>query len=235
VSRRKVGSKVLNEYQKSRVDYFLNECDLPDYDTDAFQDVGLETLRVHRGVLPPDRALTSPKLARFLHKNTSIYQGKRVLEVGSGSGVLSMVMARHGAAKVVATDIMNACVENTRENARILGLEEIVDVRNGDLFEPVTGERFDIIFFAHPFYCAKPTEGNSLTVAIMDDGGLFKRFLTEAKSYLNPGGKILSPFSDAAGEGNHPRSHAESHGYGINPLEMPDDDGYLLVYELTPA
>lgn len=226
---------MLDEYQKSRVDYILKECDLPDYDTDAFRDVGLETLRVHRGVLPPDRALTSPKLAQFLYSNTSLYGDKKVLEVGSGSGILSMVMAKHGATKVVATDIMDACVENTRENARILGLDEIVDVRKGDLFEPVAEERFDIIFFAHPFYCAKPTEGNSLAVAIMDDGGLFKKFLSEAKTHLNPGGKILSPFSDAAGEGNHPRCHAENHGYRINPLEVPDSDGYLMVYELTPA
>ncbi len=226
---------MLSESQKKRVEHILRECDLPSYDTDTFNDIGLETLRVFRGVLPPDRTITSPAFARFLHLNKTLYQNKSVLEVGSGSGILSVVMAKHGAKSVLATDITDACVKNTQENTKILDLNEIIDVRKGDLFEPINEERFDLIVFAHPIYCDKPTKGSGLEIAIMDDGGLIRRFLTEAKTYLKPGGKLLLPFNEAAGEGNHPRTHAENHGYETKRLASLDaNNGNMFVYELTP-
>lgn len=196
---------MLNESQKKRVDYILGECNVPTYDTDTFKDMDLETFRVFRGVLPPDRSITSPAFARFLYENKTLYQDKSVLELGSGSGILSVVMAKHGVKSIIATDIMDACVSNTQENAEILKLNHIIEVRKGDLFEPIKEERFDLIVFHHPFFCDEPTEGSGIETAIMDDGGVIRRFLTDAKTYLNPGGKLLLPFNETAGEGNDPR------------------------------
>ena len=76
---------MLNESQKKRVDYILSECDVPTYDTDTFKDIGLEIFRVFRGVLPPDRTITSPAFARFLYENKTLYQDKSVLRMYRGS------------------------------------------------------------------------------------------------------------------------------------------------------
>jgi release factor glutamine methyltransferase len=226
---------MLDDNQRKRVEYVLTELDMPTYDTDAFKDVGIGTLRVFSGVLPPDRTITSPAFARFLKTNKALFQNKRVLELGSGSGILSVVMAMHGAQHIVATDIMDACVENTRLNAEILHLDHVIETRKGDLFEPIKDERFDLIVFAHPIYCDEPAEGSGLATAIMDSGGLIRRFLGDAKTYLKPNARLLLPFNEAAGEGNHPQTHAEKYGFDIDRLASLDEEtGDLFVYELSP-
>lgn len=226
---------MLNESQKKRVEFILREFDVPSYDTDFFKDIELETFRVFQGVLPPDRAIMSPAFARFLHRNKTLFQNKSVLELGTGSGILSVVMAKHGAKSVIATDIMDACVNNTQENVEILNLKHIIEVRKGDLFEPIKEEKFDLIVFHHPFFCDEPTKGSGLETAVMDDGGIIRRFLTEVKTYLKPEGKILLPFNEAAGEGNDPRTHAENYGFDINRIASLDpENGNMFVYELNP-
>jgi methylase of polypeptide subunit release factors len=130
---------------------------------------------------------------------------------------------------------MDACVNNTRENAEILNLNHIIEVRKGDLFEPIKEERFDLIVFAHPIYCGEPTEGSGLEIAIMDDGGLIRRFLTDAKTYLKPERRLLLPFNEGAGEGNHPQTHAENYRFDIEKLaSLGPENGNLFLYELTP-
>lgn len=225
---------MLSENQKKRVEHILREFDVPSYETDIFKDLELESFRVFRGVLPPDRARMSPVLARFLHRNKTLFENKSVLEIGTGSGILAVVMAKHGAKSVVATDIMDASVNNTQANAEILNLQHVIEVRKGDLFGPIKEERFDLIVFHHPFFCDEPTKGSGLETAIMDDGRIIRRFLTDAKTYLKPEAKILLPYNEAAGEGNDPRTHAENYGFDIARLASLDpNDGNMFVYELT--
>lgn len=63
----------------------------------------------------------------------TVRPGDRVLDIGTGSGVLSIVAAKLGAAQIVATDIDPIAVDVTRENVEINGLrlapQGTVDVR----------------------------------------------------------------------------------------------------------
>jgi ribosomal protein L11 methyltransferase len=52
----------------------------------------------------------------------TVRPGDRVLDIGTGSGVLSIVAAKLGAAEIVATDIDPIAVDVTRENVEINGL-----------------------------------------------------------------------------------------------------------------
>ena len=63
-----------------------------------------------------------------------------VLDVGTGAGTLALVLASRGAPKVIATDLSQRATTLARFNARLNGLN--LDVRTGDLVEPVRGERF---------------------------------------------------------------------------------------------
>ena len=56
--------------------------------------------------------------------------GKRVMEIGTGSGLLSLCAINAGAASVLATDINPHAVLNARYNAERLGLAERLEVRH---------------------------------------------------------------------------------------------------------
>ena len=59
-------------------------------------------------------------------------QGRRVLDCGCGTGILSIVASKAGAEEVVAYDIDEWSVENTRHNATLNGVDNI-EVLNGDI------------------------------------------------------------------------------------------------------
>lgn len=70
--------------------------------------------------------------------------GKRVLDVGTGSGILAIAAARLGAAEVVATDIDDAALEAAQENAKRNGVAERIHFVKSDLLRKVTG-KFDLV------------------------------------------------------------------------------------------
>ncbi|HTZ40771.1 MAG TPA: 50S ribosomal protein L11 methyltransferase [Syntrophales bacterium] len=106
---------------------------------------GVMRLRIGPGVhVPPPSSI---ELARLL----DIQPGERVLELGSGSGFLSLTAARLGAGQVVAVDIDPRALESTVENARLNGLSDRIDVRAGSWFEALRqGERFDVMIATPP-------------------------------------------------------------------------------------
>jgi ribosomal protein L11 methyltransferase len=70
-------------------------------------------------------------------------RGARVLDVGSGSGILSVAAGLFGATSVVAVDTDPIAVEATRSNAQLNGMEDIVDARRGSI-SPTAGQ-FDVV------------------------------------------------------------------------------------------
>ncbi len=62
--------------------------------------------------------------------------GDAVLDIGSGSGVLSIAAARLGASAVLATDIDPVAVEATRANCELNGLGHLVQAQEGSLPDP---------------------------------------------------------------------------------------------------
>jgi SAM-dependent methyltransferase len=77
-----------------------------------------------------------------------------VVDIGTGPGTIALVAAKRGG-RAVATDINPRAIELTRFNARFNELD--VDLRMGDLFEPLRGERFRWLY-AQPPYVARPPD-----------------------------------------------------------------------------
>ena len=71
------------------------------------------------------------------------FGGRRVLDVGTGTGVLAIIASKYGAGEIVAIDNNEWAVENTRENIALNGTDEII-VRHCELDAVEEGE-FDII------------------------------------------------------------------------------------------
>ncbi len=89
----------------------------------------------------------------------------RALDLGTGCGVQALHLAEH-VEEVVATDVNQRALWLTRLNA---SLNEVrVETRAGDLFEPVAGERFDLVVTNPPFVIS-PGTGERL---VYRDSGL---------------------------------------------------------------
>jgi release factor glutamine methyltransferase len=122
--------------------------------------------------------------------------GRTVLDLGTGSGVCALAAARAGA-RVVAVDINPTAVRCAGINAAMNRLEHRIDLRHGDLFDPVHGERFDFVLFNPPFLKGEPASDRD---AAWRGGDVAVRFARSLGLYLNPRGAallLLSTFGDA--------------------------------------
>ncbi|KAI0156434.1 S-adenosyl-L-methionine-dependent methyltransferase [Xylariaceae sp. FL1272] len=89
----------------------------------------------------------------FIYQNKHLFTGKTVLDIGCGSGILSMFCARAGAARVIAVDASNI-ITRARENIFRAGLQETITTLHGKMEEvtlPV--DKVDIIVSEWMGYC----------------------------------------------------------------------------------
>jgi release factor glutamine methyltransferase len=122
----------------------------------------------------------------------------RALDMGTGAGACALFAARRGF-RVTAVDLNPEAVRCARINALWNGLDDAIDVRQGDLFAPVAGERFDLILFNPPFFRGEPRGLFDLAWRGTD---VLERFAAGLPAALAPGGRalvLLSTDGDAAG------------------------------------
>ena len=156
--------------------------------TDVVSLFGL-SLTIQPSVFHPKFYLTSKFFAEYLQGLN--LKEKKVLEVGCGSGILSLVAARQGA-WVTAVDINPRAVECTARNARSNALEQRVRTLQSDLFENVPPESsFDIILWSPPFYPNDPVDEASYAWNAGREYAVIQRFGDCAASYLREKGRIL--------------------------------------------
>jgi release factor glutamine methyltransferase len=120
-----------------------------------------------------------------------------VLELGTGSGAIALaVKSRVRKAKVVAVDSDLSALITAKRNAARLNLE--IDFRHGRWFEPVSGERFDVLV-SNPPYVAEGDphlaelafEPRSALVAGPDGLAAIREIARAAPAHLLPGGRVF--------------------------------------------
>ncbi|MGX5599051.1 HemK2/MTQ2 family protein methyltransferase [Bacillus cereus] len=77
-------------------------------------------------------------------------RNKKVLDLCSGTGIQSIILASRGA-KVTAVELNEKAVELALWNTYINGVDDSVTVVQGNLYDPVQNEKFDIIISIPPF------------------------------------------------------------------------------------
>ena len=87
--------------------------------------------------------------ARTLVSLTVHRRVRTALDLGSGGGVQGLLLARH-ADRVVLSDVSEHAREVAELNASLNGVDN-AELRTGDWFEPVAGERFDIVAANLPY------------------------------------------------------------------------------------
>ncbi len=103
------------------------------------------------GVFPPRLFFSTKLVCRTVARMK--LSGKSFLEVGCGSGAISLVAARHGA-KVTAIDISDLACMTTRQNATANTFA--IRVVESDLFSHVDG-CFDVVVITPPFFRHDPS------------------------------------------------------------------------------
>lgn len=141
------------------------------------------------GALPPEHVLGVGGASLTLAALIPTEPVDTVLDLGTGCGIQSLHAARH-AQRVVATDISARALERA---ALTLALNDVdrVELRQGDLFTPVAGQRFDRIVSNPPFVITPRL--SSAPVYEYRDGGrvgdaIVEEVVRGAASHLTPGG-----------------------------------------------
>ncbi len=156
-------------------------------------------------------------------------KNKKCLDMGCGSGLLSIIMAKQGAA-VTAADINPEAVAATRRNAAANGAD--VFAVYSDLFANVA-EKFDLVAFNPPYLPGDEREKKDLTYYGGKDGReTTRKFLEQARKFLRRNGRILLLISTVTGE-KEVADIALENGYSVRQLarkKVPWEE--LIVLEL---
>lgn len=180
---------ILGEWDFMGLTFRLNKSTLiPEQDTEVLVETALEELK-RRG--PGEAPL-------------------RILDLCTGSGcILLSLLHELRNAGGLGTDLSEEALEAARENAVRLGLQERAAFRQGDLWEPVGDERFDLIVSNPPYVptevipTLEPEVRCGEPYAALDGGedGLvfYRRIMREAAGHLKPSGIIIveSGFDEA--------------------------------------
>ncbi|CCX66518.1 release factor glutamine methyltransferase [Firmicutes bacterium CAG:791] len=180
---------ILGEWDFMGLTFRLNKSTLiPEQDTEVLVETALEELK--------RRGLGEAPL--------------RILDLCTGSGcILLSLLHELRNAGGLGTDLSEEALEAARENAVRLVLQERAAFRQGDLWEPVGDERFDLIVSNPPYVptevipTLEPEVRCGEPYAALDGGedGLvfYRRIMKEAAGHLKPSGIIIveSGFDEA--------------------------------------
>ncbi|KAI9827137.1 MAG: hypothetical protein M1819_007028 [Sarea resinae] len=165
----------------------------------------------------------------FIYENKDLFKDKVVLDVGCGTGILSMFCAKAGAKKVIAvdnSDIINKARENVFEN----GLLDVITCLRGKIEEvtlPVP--QVDIIVSEWMGYC--------LLYEAMLDSVLWAR-----DHYLSPAGLMvpshltlhLAPLSEPDYIASHISFWHNVYGFSMSSMQAHIHDD-VLIRHLSPS
>ncbi|PKN51204.1 MAG: peptide chain release factor N(5)-glutamine methyltransferase [Deltaproteobacteria bacterium HGW-Deltaproteobacteria-13] len=159
------------------------------------------TLEVSNDVLipRPDTEVIVEEMLQIAKKSDAARI--KILEIGTGSGAIAIAVASEiPHASITATDISFAALNVARRNAESLGLQNQIDFRQGDLFEPVEGV-FDIIASNPPYIGAQEYQELSDGVRSFEprealfagESGLefYEKLIYQAQCHLEKNGWLL--------------------------------------------
>ncbi|KFM23394.1 putative protein arginine N-methyltransferase 3 [Auxenochlorella protothecoides] len=168
---------------------------------------------IHRDMLS-DKARTEAYQAA-LEQNPQLMQGARVLDVGCGTGILSMFAARAGASRVVGVDGSSRIAEVARQNVLANGLGDRVSIVSGRVEAveelDVPGSKVDVL--------VSEWMGYALLFESMLDSVLAAR-----DRFLVPGGAILPDQASIYVAGGGPAAGGlsfwdEVYGFSMAPVK----------------
>jgi release factor glutamine methyltransferase len=180
-----------------------------------------QTKRVNFGdfVFNVDENVYEPAEDSFLFaENLDVQEGAKVLDVGTGCGILGIVAAKKSS-EVFAVDVNPYAVRCAKENAERNDVRGNTHYVQGDLFTPLRDAReFDVVLFNAPYLPVEEGEADSWLACAWAGGvsgrQVIDRFVLEAPRHLRRTGRVLLMQSTLADVDETVRKFAER-GLGV--------------------
>jgi HemK-related putative methylase len=193
-------------------------------------------LWVAQGVFDPRLHYTSEYFASYLAgRGRKLVENRRVLDLGTGTGLLAVAAAEGGAKCVMAVDINPGAVLAAQINALVSGLTSKVSVSQSDFFSAVRGEKFDVIITNPPYFRGEPQGYAERAYFAGSELDWFVRLAEEAPLHLSTEGKIVMVVGDAAPVSEIMQPFADR-GWQIERVAHKHFIAEtVVIYELRPA
>ncbi|WP_428667791.1 methyltransferase domain-containing protein [Reyranella sp.] len=157
-------------------------------------------------------------LIQALQASRDRVRGARVLEIGSGSGIVLAALGAMGAAALCGVDIEPDAVSAGRRLLGECGLGTMAEFHRGDMWLPVAGRRFDLIVANLPHFPMEPVPVAG-RLSTWSSGGadgrwLLDPFLEGLSVHLAPGGRAVLSHNAFVGL-DRSRDIAHDHGLSL--------------------
>lgn len=186
------------------------------HDREADEVIGGIRIHVIPGVFNPALFRVTPVFVDWLSDDL-VPPGARVLDLGTGSGILAIAAAAT-ASRVIAVDRNPSAVACARDNIAAHSLTDRIDVRHGDLFDPVNGELFDLVLANPPYLPGSPR--TELEAAFLV-GDFADRFARALPGHLADDGRALVILSNQGDQDAFLQAF-EAVGLSVGPIRRRD-------------
>ena len=149
------------------------------------------SVKVLPGVFHPGLFISTKVLLNFV--NTLKFEGNSFLELGAGTGIISILAAKKGAA-VFASDISSKAVQNIELNAAKNNVQ--INIFTSDLFKNIPYMQFDYIIINPPYYSRNPGEEEEYAWFCGSNFEYFKSLFNSLSNYIGKDSKVFMILSE---------------------------------------
>lgn len=149
------------------------------------------SVKVLPGVFHPGLFISTKVLLNFV--NTLKFEGDSFLELGAGTGIISILAAKKGAA-VFASDISGKAVQNIELNAAKNNVQ--INIFTSDLFKNIPYMQFDYIIINPPYYSRDPGEEEEYAWFCGSNFEYFKSLFNSLSNYIGKDSKVFMILSE---------------------------------------
>lgn len=167
-------------------------------------------LEIPAGIFHPKYFFSTKLLLQYITRLS--VKGKSFLELGAGSGLISLWAAREGAL-VSATDINPLAVDSLKKNRLFNHLDLTIIL--SDMFEKIPPQQFDIIAINPPYYQKNPVSYADYAWYCGENGEYFKALFDGLKNYIHSGTTVCMVLCDGCNQ-NMISSLADQYGWKMN-------------------
>ena len=149
------------------------------------------SVKVLPGVFHPGLFFSSKVILNFV--DTLNLKSKTFLELGAGTGIISILAAKKGAT-VFASDISNKAVENVKLNA--VGNNVQITIFSSDLFKSIPAMQFDYIIINPPYYSRDPRKDEEYAWFCGSNFEYFNSLFNSLSNYIGKVSRVFMILSE---------------------------------------